>query len=71
VILFPRISKWDGTGGSSAGGNGLELCVIAIAVLLVFCAIFMEAGRRIPAGGSEVDEYVEYCPFSDALVCHC
>ena len=71
MILFPLTSKWAGSGGSSVGGNGLELCVTAIAVLLVFLAIFMEAGRRILAGGSEVDEYVEYCPFSDALVCRC
>jgi hypothetical protein len=33
VILFPLTSKWAGSGGSSVGGDGLELYVTAIAVL--------------------------------------
>ncbi len=33
MILFPLTSKWAGSGGSSVGGDGLELYVTAIAVL--------------------------------------
>ena len=68
MILFPFTSRWAGSGGSSVGGNGLELYLTSIAVLWVFLAILMEAGMSVPVGGSEVDERVEYCSLSDALV---